>query len=68
MAMVDRSHDETQIRRLEPMLKPTFTIAWSLEDDEYVATSQAHPGLSGLDPDPMKALEVLLEAIQIATG
>ncbi len=41
------------------MNTPTYTVAWSAEDDEYVATASGYPSLSYLHPDPVGALRGL---------
>ena len=41
----------------------TFTIFWSSEDKEYIATCDLYPSLSWLDPDPTKALDGLINVI-----
>lgn len=44
----------------------TFTVAWSPEDKEYVATCDLYPSLSWLDPDPTEALDRLIDIIDEA--
>jgi hypothetical protein len=39
----------------------TFTVAWSAEDGEYVATCTECPSLSWLAGDPVEALRGLVE-------
>jgi hypothetical protein len=41
----------------------TYSIVFSTEDGEYVATSTEFPSLSWLDPDPCEALRGLLSLI-----
>lgn len=49
------------------MKKYSFTIAWSPEDEAYVATSPEFPALSGIGgPNAEDALEELQEAIEVA--
>jgi hypothetical protein len=38
----------------------TFTVVWSPDDDEYVATHSAYQSLSWLDQDPVSALRGLV--------
>lgn len=44
----------------------SFSVAWSSEDGEYVATSAEFPGLSGLAPTAEEAIAELKAAIEVA--
>ena len=50
------------------MTAPNYSssLVWSDEDAAYVATCPEFPGLSGIDPDPAKALGELQEGIEMA--
>lgn len=43
---------------------PSFRVAWSAEDDEYVATCDQYPLLSWIDRDPVDALDNLVSLIE----
>lgn len=46
-----------------------FTVAWSSEDGEYVATHSAYPSLSWLDENPTSALRGLVNIMdEIESG
>lgn len=42
----------------------TYRTAWSVEDDEYVATCAEFPSLSYLDETPVKALDGLMTVVK----
>lgn len=42
----------------------TFTIRWSRQDNEWVATSNMYPSLSHLDDNPQAALHGLIGIIR----
>lgn len=44
-------------------MKPTYVVAWSAEDSQYVAIVVGQPYLSWLDDDPAKALQGLLRVL-----
>lgn len=44
--------------------RPVFTVAWSAEDGEWVATVGRHPSLSWLDDSPLSALAGLLTVME----
>lgn len=44
----------------------SFSVLWSDEDGEYVATSAEFPGLSGLAATPEEAIAELKDAIEVA--
>lgn len=44
----------------------SFSVAWSAEDEEYVATSAEFPGLSGLAESPQEAISELRVSIEAA--
>jgi len=44
----------------------SFSVLWSDEDGEYVATSAEFPGLSGLGATPEEAIAELKDAIEVA--
>jgi hypothetical protein len=52
---------------LEPSPMPTrnYSVRWSVEDNEYVATCDTHPSLSWLDPDPLVALKGLVDMLAV---
>lgn len=41
----------------------TFRLAWSEEDDEYIATCEEFPYLSDVNPNPRLALAAIIELI-----
>ena len=41
-----------------------YTVKWSDEDQEYVATCNAHPWLSWLEKTPVEALKGLWRLIE----
>ena len=43
---------------------PTYTIEYSDDDKEWAATCDAYPSLSWLSPDPIYALQCLLDLIE----
>ena len=45
-------------------MHPTYTVHWSAEDGEYVATVEGQSLLSWLDPDPTAALAGLVAVIE----
>lgn len=45
-------------------MKDTFTIKWTAEDGEWVATSDQFPSLSYLAPGPIQALAGLTRLIR----
>jgi hypothetical protein len=48
---------------MKPMTDFTFQVAWSNEDQKFVATSPQWTYLSWLDKDPLEALRGLIMVI-----